>query len=86
VFKSRGPAALPTPGGLSCGALADIAAIVPTYAPVELDVNGFFADFIGQRGVTREAVAGLAGAVSTTVRGLEERRAAGSLPFYSLPY
>lgn len=52
---------------------------------VRLDVNGMMAEAIGDEGLRREEVDGLAGRAQGLARALQERRAAGELPFYDLP-
>jgi glucose-6-phosphate isomerase len=53
---------------------------------VRLDVNGMMAEAIGQAGVTRDEVAGLATRLSEITHSLKGRRAAGEIPFFDLPY
>lgn len=52
---------------------------------VRLDVNGMMADAIGQAGVQREEVEGLAGRAAEVAAALKARRSAGELAFYDLP-
>jgi glucose-6-phosphate isomerase len=53
---------------------------------VRLDVNGMMADVIGDAGLTREEVDGLAPLLSETTHALRGRRAAGELPVLDLPH
>jgi glucose-6-phosphate isomerase len=53
---------------------------------VRLDVNGVMAEAIGDAGVTRAEVDGLAARLSEVAHTLKGRRAAGEIAFYELPY
>jgi len=54
--------------------------------PIQLDVNGFFEHMAGSRALSRDDVDALLPRVAAAVKGLGERRKAGDLPFYRLPY
>ncbi len=52
---------------------------------VRLDVNGMMADMIGEGGVRREEVDGLAGRATEWAAALKTRRSGGEFTFYDLP-
>jgi glucose-6-phosphate isomerase len=54
-------------------------------ARVALDANGAF-DHVAAGGLAADRVAALADRVAAVVTDLEDRRSAGKLPFYDLPY
>jgi glucose-6-phosphate isomerase len=54
--------------------------------PLSLDVNGFFDHVVGEHGLRRADVDALAPRLVTILKDLAQRREAGRLPFYGLPY